>query len=298
VSFRRRLLELACGQAGDLSRWTDAGYSVVVGIDKNNNNITDPMNGAYARAMRMSGDVNVPNMAFMVGDCGKLLSNGDAFVDADDSKSVWQSLARGHPPDYLAPVASAFRSGRASSASASASSTPHFDAVSCQFAIHYFFESPETLDAFLKNVAKHLVEGGYFMCSFMDGAQVDTKLRATNGGVLTGRVANTVIWAIHKNYDTLDVPSDDIYGKTIGVYLENTRQLIKEYIVPFEALVEKAEAAGLSLKESETFASTFERESRNHQKGDPMYGIFDKFKREGVQRGFSNLNRWAVFRKR
>ena len=302
VSFRRRLLELACGQAGDLSRWTDAGYSVVVGIDKNNNNITDPMNGAYARAMRMSGDNNVPKMAFMVGDCGKLLSNGDAFVDADDSKGVWQSLNRGNPPDYLAPVAAAFRPSSSSASASSSSHAPHsrtpmFDAVSCQFAIHYFFESAETLDAFLKNVAKHLVEGGYFMCSFMDGAQVDVKLRATGGGVLTGRVANTVIWAIHKNYETLDVPSDDIYGKKIGVYLENTRQLITEYIVPFQALVEKAEAAGLVLKESETFASTFERESKNHAKGDPLHGIFEKFKREGVQRGFSNLNRWAVFRR-
>ena len=35
-----------------------------------------------------------------------------------------------------------------------------FDAVTCMFAIHYFFVSERALDTFLRNVATNLREGG------------------------------------------------------------------------------------------------------------------------------------------
>jgi SAM-dependent methyltransferase len=291
VSYRRRLLELACGQAGDMSRWADSGYSVVVGVDLNRNNICDSMNGAYARAIRSAaesaarGDAHPPpTMAFMIGDCGKSFTTGEAFVDSPESEDLWRSLTKTNVVSYVAPVAAAFAQR----------STPKFDAVSCQFAIHYFFESIDRLDAFLRNVADHLREGGYFMTSFMDGETVNELLRS-EGPVVTGKVGGNTVWAIHKGYESFSPATGDAYSKDIHVYLETTRQSFKEYLVPFSVLKEHAAGVGLELHSSELFSTTFDRESR--KQGDLKH-IMDKLAREGVQRRFSGLNRWAVFRKK
>ena len=292
VSYRRKLLELACGQAGDMSRWADAGYSVVVGIDMNRNNITDSMNGAYARAIRSAADSTArgdthppPSMAFLIGDCGKSFTTGEAFMDSPESEELWRSLTKTNVTSYVAPVAAAFNKGK--------KPIPEFDVVSCQFAIHYFFESSDILDTFLHNVADHLREGGYFVTSCMDGETVNDLLRA-EGPVVTGRVAGNTVWAIHKGYTTFNPQTGDAFAKDIHVYLETTRQSIKEYLVPYSVLVERAASVGLSLHSSELFSRTFEREHRNRGE---LRHVLDKLSREHVQRRFSGLNRWAVFRK-
>jgi SAM-dependent methyltransferase len=309
VSYRRTLLELACGQAGDLPRWTDAGYAMVVGIDKNQNNIEDPANGAYARALRVlterrgRRDAPPPGMAFLIGDCGELLSTGAAFRDAaaEESAALWTALSGGRTggtsAEYVRAIAAGFRE------TGSGSRGLHFDVVSCQFATHYFFKSAETLDTFLTNVAGHLRPGGYFLATFMDGDSVhdalEKEVASGRGGVVKGVVANTVIWAVQRLWTGVyDPATEDVYGKEIGVYLENTRQTITEYLVPFDVLKQKAAAHGLKLDRSETFGQTFERESRAHSTWeDPLKRIFDQFRREPVQRRFSSFNRWAVFRK-
>jgi len=299
VSYRRRLLELACGQAGDMSRWADAGYSVVVGIDMNKNNICDSMNGAYARGIRMSNDAGnpgnthqnnhrqagsaTPTMCFMIGDCGKSLTTGEAFHESPESEDMWRALTKTTNPSYIAPVAAAFNR----------KNVPEFDVVSCQFAIHYFFESSDILDTFLRNVSDHLREGGYFITSCMDGETVHSLLR-TEGPIVTGRVAGNTVWAIHKGYESFNIETGDAFAKDIHVYLETTRQSIKEYLVPFSVLLERAAGVGLELHSTELFSTTFDRE---HAERGELRHILDKLARESVQRRFSGLNRWAVFRK-
>lgn len=43
-----------------------------------------------------------------------------------------------------------------------------FDVVSCQFAIHYFFESEKRLRSYLSNVTDRLEEGGCFIGTTID----------------------------------------------------------------------------------------------------------------------------------
>jgi hypothetical protein len=280
-SRRRRLLELACGQAGDLPRWTAAGYASVVGIDKNKNNIQDVANGAYARALRQASGAQgrVPACAFLVGDCAERFEGGKAFED--ESAEVWRDLQRPQPPEPLA----AFAGKRL-----------EFDVVSCQFALHYFVKSATTLSTFLANVADRLADGGYFLATFMDGETVHRRLRRAQRGVLKGEVAGATVWALQAQYSSFDQAADDVYGKQIGVYLENTRQTIAEYLVPFEVLKARAADVGLTLEASETFDETFDRERREAKDGS-MAHVFERLRREPVQRAFSGFNRWVVFRK-
>lgn len=52
-----------------------------------------------------------------------------------------------------------------------------FDAVTCMFAIHYFFVTERALDTFLHNVAINLKDGGYFFGTFPSGKRVQDTIR-------------------------------------------------------------------------------------------------------------------------
>lgn len=52
-----------------------------------------------------------------------------------------------------------------------------FDAASCFFALHYFFESKDTAQCFFENVAKALKPGGTFLCITASGRQVLERLK-------------------------------------------------------------------------------------------------------------------------
>jgi len=292
VAQRRRLLELACGQAGDLPRWMSAGYRYVMGVDYNKNNIEDVANGAYARVLRSMGEAS-PTAVFLVGDCGKSLRDGSAFDHSPESAEVWRDVTRRDVSAAgLAPI-KAFHEGVCDKGRL------QFDVVSCQFALHYFLRSAATLDGFLQNVTEHLVEGGYFLATFMDGETVHRQLaRAPQGPLLKGVVGGTVIWAVQGQYTGFSQSTEDVYGKEIGVYLENTRQTIVEFLVPMTVLEAKAAAHGLVLEATELFHQTYERESRQHtSRDDPLFSIFQRLRHEHAQRAFSGLNRWVVFRK-
>eukprot|EP00798_Chlamydomonas_sp_ICE-L_P009597 gene9597-biopygen5806 len=50
-----RIFDFGVGKAGDLHKWIRAGASKVAGIDKFSSNLTDPVNGEYARALQTKG---------------------------------------------------------------------------------------------------------------------------------------------------------------------------------------------------------------------------------------------------
>jgi SAM-dependent methyltransferase len=299
------LLELACGRGGDFKSWCSQRYGFVVGIDHSKDNILNPKEGIYARSiqalLRKEEDVAlrkvdarfafVPPVVYAVGDCSKPLSDGAAAMarEAPDSAELLAYLF--HKKNVLRPrhpyndIIPKLR-GRAENG---------FDVVSCQFAIHYFFESRETLDGFFQNVSSHLKPGGYFITTFMDGERVDARLRGHSKA--EGVVQDTVLWAILRNYREGDFGPNRPFGNRIRVYLENIHQLIPEYLVPFEFLIEFAATKGLQLVDSKTFVETFHEEKQKPQSRFNAR-ILEEFEREHpALHEFSGFNRWAVFQK-
>jgi hypothetical protein len=144
-------------------------------------------------------------------------------------------------------------------------------------------------------VSENLKTGGYFIATFMDGMRVDAQLAGKPK--VEGIVQDSVIWAILKNYDDGAFAATRPYGNRIRVYLENINQLIPEYLVHFEFLVEFAATKGLQLIDSKTFDETFREESVKPQTKSNQR-ILDEFKDEHpTVRAFSELNRWVVFQK-
>lgn len=302
-SRRNALLELACGMAGDLPRWRDAAYKFILGVDLVRDNITHPREGSYARVVRQRRAVKTiengvektiyPDTVFVIGDCALPLQDGTAAAELDEeSKKVLQLVYRSNSvpqTPYLKYIV-----GRAARG---------FDVVSCQFAIHYFFQSPEKLHGFLSNVSRNLVKGGIFIATFMDGDRVHDLVASSPTGVVEGRkLDGTVpVWAIIKRYTTYTSADEEPFGKMVDVYLENTNRLISEFLVNLELLQKYASGYGLEIDETRLFSETFAELRQAVPENPSQQTELDKnilmMDEDEVQKQFSFLNRWIVFRK-
>ena len=308
---RDALIEFACGMAGDLPRWRDGCYKFVMGVDLSRDNIVNPRDGAYSRMLKQKFALSAANVkncndgvqgkpvfmdtVFVVGDCAKPIHNAVAAGEDTESakilKLLYNKSTRGIEP-YLSKLV-----GRASRG---------FSMASCMFAIHYFFYNEEKLDGFLNNVSNNLKQGGTFITTFMDGVSVDKLLHSSpeiiKKGYAEGRKLDdqVPVWSIVKRYDTFI--KEDSYGKHVDVFLENTNQLIPEFLVYFDVLVEKAAAHGLVLSEDGMFSDTFNEvlaraSKKPASQHDHLESAVFKIKDDTIQTQFSFLNRWAVFKK-
>lgn len=296
-----RLLELACGKAGDLGRWREYGFSFVLGVDLVKNNIVSPTDGAYARMLDHRRGSNMiagqtpgeapryMDVVFAVGDCAKPLETGAAAGEDDESKELLRVLYGVKPSSATWMKMIAGKAKR------------RFDVVACQFAIHYFFKDPDTLHGFLTNVSNNLSPGGKFIGTCMDGERVDSLIRRDPSGVAQGVKNGTPVWAIMKNYKG-SLVADDPYGKWVDVYLEMTHQTIPEYLVHFAFLEKKALEYGLELEASETFDVTFKQLHSQVpleiEKRSPLDKAIIDLNGDDIQKRFSFLNRWFIFQKK
>ena len=299
------LLELACGQGGDMNRWVDANYNFVLGVDLVKNNIYNPRYGAYSRMLKRrkqymtkvegAEKINYIDMVFVVGDCTANLKDGTAaaLVNDPESEKILKLVLNKQKSvqNHLKYIAAKGANG--------------FDAVSCMFAVHYFFQTEEKLNGFLINVSTNLKKGGIFFCTFMDGKKVEDAITGAGGDMVEGRklfddYANGVpVWCLIRRYNK-DAPSK--YNKKVDVFIENTQRLIPEYLVDYDLLVQKAKTYNLELLETEMFGDTFNKlkdaipddlASRQHLDDDIL--ALDK---DEVQKQFSFLNRWVIFKKK
>jgi 2-polyprenyl-3-methyl-5-hydroxy-6-metoxy-1,4-benzoquinol methylase len=292
---RNSLLELACGQASDLSRWMKGNYNFVFGIDYAKDNIYKANDGAYARMIKEYNRFNrektkekgfFPNIVFAAGDCAADIKSGASGVD-DESKEIMRVVMNNNykinKPHYKHII------GRGAA---------KFDVVTCMFAIHYFFESEEKLNGFLSNVGNNLKTGGTFIATFMDGNSVERALGEE--GIVEGRKilnnTNVLIWAIIKRFT-----KEMNYNKKVDVFIENTQRLIPEYLVNFDFLVEKAKEFGLVLEATELYSETFQKLKDKISPLEEKQTELDKslleLDKQDVQKKFSFLNRWVIFKK-
>ncbi len=293
---RSSLLELACGQAGDLSRWLKGNYNFIFGIDYAKDNIYKANDGAYARVLkeysRFSKEKKddktfFPNIVFAAGDCSLDIKNGESGVD-DDSKELMKLVMN-----------TKYKTNKSHYKYIVGKGANKFDAVTCMYAIHYFFESEEKLHGFLHNVSSNLKTGGNFVCTFMDGLSVEKALIGTNG-IVEGRRTlddtNVLVWAIVKRFT-----NEDFYNKKIDVFIENTQRLIPEYLVNFDFLVKKAKEFGLVLEETELYSETFQKLKDKINPSEEKQNDLDKaileLDKQEIHKKFSFLNRWVSFKK-
>ena len=150
------LLDVSCGRAGDLNHWIDSKLSMVVGIDFNRDNLENINTGACNRIINMKQTKSIEllkNMLFIWGDSSRRFKDGSAAKD--DLNKYYLDVIYSNT-DSVNVTNSKLKTFYGVGLKG-------FNLVSCQFSIHYFFESIIKLNMFLKNVSENLATNGVFI---------------------------------------------------------------------------------------------------------------------------------------
>jgi mRNA (guanine-N7-)-methyltransferase len=217
-----KLLDLATARGGDMHKWISNDINNVVGFDTDKNSIYGE-NGAIDRYKRLVNRLKnkgkeIPIYEFHVVDLSV----------RENIKKLDQIIKK-----------------------------RKFDIVSCQFAIHYFFKSQETLETFIKIVKRYVSKNGIFIGTTMDGNRIDQMF------VLQGRDI------IKKNLYYLEnktIKSDTPYGNTILVSLGEKEgethyfrdEASKEFKVDVEELKRVCDNNGLRFIGTTSFERWYE----------------------------------------
>jgi len=106
---------------------------------------------------------------------------------------------------------------------------------SCQFAIHYMFETRANVCNFLRNVCECTQVGGYFIGTTYDGATMFDALKADDSIAVMHK--GTRVWQVTKAYTATEFPDDETcVGYAIDVYQESINKTFREYLVNFNYL--------------------------------------------------------------
>ena len=166
---------------------------------------------------------------FIKGDSSKLIENGEFAYD-DKTRSIYAALMGNGKKtkdmdDFLRKHYGIHKNG--------------FDVGSIQFAIHYMFKTRETLHTFLRNVAKHIKSGGYFIGTCYDGKRVFEMLKDYKYNDRKDLFVDThKIWHIQKKYDDDSILDDEsCIGMKVSVYQESINREFEEYLVNFDYFI-------------------------------------------------------------
>ena len=251
-----KLLDLACGKAGDLYKWNKSQIDTVVGIDINHNNIYHHIDGACKRYNDYTQKYNkYTKCHFMVGDSGKDIKKNQA-INEQESIYLFQSIK-----DIM---------------------NSKFDIISVQFAIHYFFEKDTILNTFIDNVDNYLKKGGYFIGTCLDGRTIFDSLKDKE--YIEGVNEKGTLWKIQKKYDSKTFTNK--FNQAINVYLYSINNTIEEYLVDFDFLTKKLKERNIELvndKSSNLFSEVYDEKYKLEDKEKELsfmyrYFIFKKMK--------------------
>lgn len=294
------LIDYGCGKGGDIPKWTSQKLSFVLGIDYSKDNIENRTDGVYARYLNHSKRFAVmPKALFVNGDCSKNIRNGSAVEDEmykEVVRSVFGQSEKDRFKTHMG-IYDAYGIGK-----------DGFKVSSCQFAMHYFFKSVETLHGFMRNVCECTAVNGYFIGTCYDGQVLMHELRRYmfDEGL---RVYDNqhLMCEIIKKYDSEEFAEDEsCLGKQIMVYQDSINQYLPEYLVHFRYLTKIASLYGfellskleckqlnLPMSQSDGMFQTMFVAMRNNSSSE----YADAIRMSESEKYISFLNRYFVFKK-
>ena len=297
------LIDLAVGKGGDLPKWISSGISFVYGIDISRDNIENRMDGACARYLSLKRKKKMLDAIFLPGNTSNIIQNGEAFYNTKSHNINNAIFGKGSKDRERLGEGVYNAYGKASDG---------FDIVSCQFAIHYMFETKEKLFNFVKNVSYSCKLGGYFIGTTYDGKKIFNLLSKLDvgKGISTTKGANK-IWEVVKQYESKTFEDDESsLGYAIGVYQDSINNFITEYLVNLDYLkivmehfgfvvVDKLEAQTMQLFDGITgFKDSFEEMEQGIKKNKELKKqIGNSLKMSDEEKYVSFLNSYFIFKK-
>jgi hypothetical protein len=239
------LIDLAVGKGGDFSKWIAARLKFVFGVDVSKDNIENRLDGACARYLNYRKKFDVmPGALFIQGNSSLNLRDGTGIFSEKGKQIMNAVVGRGpKDPEVLGKgVYKYYGIGENG-----------FNIVSTQFALHYFFQTPETLHNYLQNVSENCEVGGYFIGTSYDGKKLFKELEGKKiGESISEYKKGQKIWEITKSYENETIENNSsCIGMAIDVYQETINKVFREYLVNYEYLDELLRYYGFELVNKE-----------------------------------------------
>ena len=303
------LIDYAVGKAGDLSKWSRSKIAFVLGIDNHGDNITNSDDGAcvrYLKGRKIDKDSTLRALFLEGSSALNIRTESNAFNSALEKELV-QSVF-GHGPN-LNHKKYSFKHGIAQEG---------FHISSCQFALHYFFESKKTLHSFLQNLAECTRLNGYFIGTCFDGQKVFQMLNKRDNGTLIKENESIRIdkdgkkvFEIMKKYSSSfqDFPADETsVGLPIYVYQESIDKMFIEYLVHFDyfrrlledygfVLLENSELRAIGFSESTGLFNRLFGMMNKDISTNPEIFVRNAPNMSSDEKYISFLNRYFIFKK-
>ena len=225
-----KLIDLTVGKGGDFSKWIASKLSFVFGVDVARDNIENRLDGACARYLNYKKTTpSVPSALFVNGNSGLNVRSGEACF-TDKGREIVRAVFGEGPKDEKKLGRGVYKNyGQGEKG---------FNVVSCQFALHYFFENTKMLHNFLRNASECCRVGGYFIGTCYDGREVFKMLEdKKQGESVSQNIDGKKIWEVTKQYDSDTLENDATsVGMAIDVYQETINKTFREYLVNFNYL--------------------------------------------------------------
>lgn len=298
------LIDYAVGKGGDFPKWIASKLSFVFGIDISKDNIENRLDGACARYLNYRKKFKVmPYALFVNGSSSFNIRDGTALY-TEKAKQIMRAVFGEGPKDKANLGAGVYRQyGKASEG---------FNISSCQFALHYFFESKKTLNNFLRNVSECTKINGHFIGGCYNGSVIFDALRGTaSGESLSILQDGKKLWQITKGYSNDNFVDDETsLGYAIDVYQESINKTFREYLVNFDYLTRimenygfvmltQTECAELGIPDSvgsfQQLYGLMENEVRKNAKKKNDYG--EAMKMSPKEKQISFYNNYFIYKK-
>lgn len=284
------LLDLSCGELGDLYKWVGNNLSSVLAIDISKNNLINTKKGACSRLLDLqqkNRDDNkenklLDNIFIVWGDSGKNIRSGMAGLDSLNKFYLDNLFGNVITRQHI------HRLGNEKVKKNRGKFENGFDIISCQFSIHYFFKNSNTIKEFLLNVSENLKIGGKLVSTCFDGSKI-FKLLENESKIERKDKDEKLLWRIEKNYNDKKLQNNEkCLGLAVDVYVETFYSSFTEYLVNVEYLRLLGEEYGLQISSVKKFDDYYSQYVSSSLIKEPL-------SKEGKE--FSDLNITLVMEK-
>jgi SAM-dependent methyltransferase len=302
---RMIVLDIGCGRGGDLPKLFYSRVTMAVGIDPDYENINSVVRGCINtyKQMRRTRE-NVPPMYF-------LQASATAPFNAKAQKAALGTMT----PESMAGITKFFEGTDKQPAT-------QFDAINCQFALHYMLKNEVAFGNFCDNINQTLRPGGWFLATCFDADLIIDALGKEGKHILNYTDedgSRKILHEITKRFELTDAEQKSAvkngYGLGCAIDMYNA-SFMHEGTVETEYLVDKrflvrefAKRCGLEVVDTGLFSSVYKTNHEFFKKvapwesSDPTYLLkvrkFYNLENEIDRLSYeiTRLNRYYVFRK-
>lgn len=235
---KKTVLDIGCGRGGDIMKMYHARVSELIGTDPDHEGLFGAIDSATVRYQgNVSKFPDFPKMTFIHAD-GSVQFNGD----------LQEKKLQGMSPENKKMIEKVFTKEK------------KFDIINSQFAIHYIFDSPDSVDNLIYNVKNYLKTDGYLICTLFDAKQVMNLFAGKDTFTSwytddEGQRAKFFEIVKKFNGEIKDEP-----GMAIDVHMGWVSQegkYITEYLVSPKLMIKTMEKAGCVLVDTDLFVNTY-----------------------------------------